>query len=1114
MQLSARRTARSDAPRRAPPPLPDRTTLRPFRSSGTSGPRRSLAVSAPSPASRPARSSSLRSSAAVLAASVAGIAAAAPTHAATADGASPAITSGASASPVSTPPASASPDGASPAAAPPSGRAAAGPLRVAPSPDGRIGAWLVAGPFKSATNGVKGRPAADALGAAPQGVDEATLRAELGAVIPTTDGASARGGKGAKDPVAWQLASSGEGPIDVRAALDARGADLVAYAAGRLHVERAGRFYLLVGADDGVRVIVDGKPVFTHDEARPERDDDDTIALDLAAGDHAIALKLHQREGGWALHVRVVDAELGAPPGAYLELPGGTLDDARALAAKLSWVSVDRGLRGDGYHPRLTVRFPEGAPLGVPLSVRARLAPARGAGEALFDVDAGQVAPEIGELVATLPALRPDEVKIDDGDFTYEVAVAGRDVKASFPARRATREAVARADRALATLRAAAVAPPAPAAPHAATGASAASSAPGSTAAPTAAASFSWIQRGTLESVQHLRDRLVTLVQHGDGDVEAQRDEAKELDQAALLLEKGRDPYAARTGPIRRAYTSPVDGQLAEYALYVPPSYRPGTRTRYPLVVALHGLNGKPMAMIRWAFGLDEKGKDQDWEDRHVPPLPPLDAFVVAPHGHGNTMYRHLGQDDVVRAMDEVIATYPIDATRVTITGPSMGGIGAAALAFRYPDRFAAAEPLCGYHSYFVRRDIVGRPLRPWERFLAEERSNALWAWNGEKIPLYVVHGTQDLPESNSGVLIDRYGALKYSVIHEHPNLGHNVWQTTYEDLKGLRWLLGQRPLDLHPSHVRFRTARLREGDDAWVHVRELAGPGAWAEVEAKVVRRDAIDVRATGAAALSFDRDDKLLDPARPVTVTIGGARIELAPDEPIALHLEGASWKAGAARHDVPWKRGEIAGPIRDAFHAPLLFVYGADDPSQTRANEEVARAWARIRGGVDVRYPVMSDAEFVAKGEPLANDRALFLVGNARSNRVLRQIEPELPIQVDRDAIVVGSDRLTGPQLGAAFIRPNPRRADRYVVVVEGVDALGTWRSLSLPDLLPDFVVYDERVGPARGQMVLGSAMALAAGFFENDWSLPSKLADPLAAAVRPAARTERDATPYLP
>ena len=39
--------------------------------------------------------------------------------------------------------------------------------------------------------------------------------------------------------------------------------------------------------------------------------------------------------------------------------------------------------------------------------------------------------------------------------------------------------------------------------------------------------------------------------------------------------------------------------------------------------------------------------------------------------------------------------------------------------------------------------------------------------------------------EENSGVLIERYEKLNFSIKHEHPDSGHNVWQETYEDLKG-----------------------------------------------------------------------------------------------------------------------------------------------------------------------------------------------------------------------------------------------------------------------------------------------------------------------------------------
>jgi predicted esterase len=937
-------------------------------------------------------------------------------------------------------------------------------VRLAPSRDGNLGAWLLLGPFRSATNGLKTRTqSAEALVRPPVGLDEAKL-----------------------DPhaPAWIIASSAEGPVDVKAALAAKESDIVAYAAATLHLQRPGRHYLMLGADDGVRMSVDGKVVLVRDDARPERDDDDIVPIELAAGDHPIVLKLHQREGAWSFRLRVLDAELAPPAEAYLELPGTHEADSRALAAKMSWISVDRGLEPSGYAPKLTVRFAEGYPLGVHLPVRVRLTtPA--ATDPLYEIALGEVLRDRGELVATLPALRGDDLaRIEDKTWAYEVDVADRKVTHAFYPRKSLREAMARLDRAIAAL-------------------------PASTASPPA-----WLARGSLESVLHLAERMTTFVAHGDVDLDAEKEEAKEIDQAAAAIEKQIDPYASRTGPVRRAYRSPVDDRLAEYGVYVPAGWKPGTTRRWPAVVMLHGLNGRPMSSLRHFFGGDDPKKEGYWEDRHaLSPWPPLDAFVITPNGHGNTMYRQLGQDDILRVLDEVTAVYAIDRTKVTITGPSMGGIGSAALALRHPDRFAAAAPLCGYHSYFVRGDFIGRPIRPWERFLAEERSNVFWAWNGQALPLFIVHGTLDLPEANSGVLIEKYTSLKYSVEHEHPNLGHNVWQTTYEELRGAKWLLS-KTRTLHPASIRYRTARLRERDVAWLHFDELAGPGVWGEVEGKIRSKTTIDLTTKGVTALHLDRDEELVDLDKPTTVTIDGTSIAFPKGEPIVLHRAGTAWVAGLAPHDSAFKHGDVTGPIRDAFHEPLLFVYGADDPTQTRANEEVARSWASMRGGIDVKYPVMSDTEFFAKNEPIANPRALFLVGNARSNKVVRALEPAFPIKIVGDALVIGAKRFTGAEVGAAFIRPNPKRLDRYVVVVEGLSALGTWRSLSLPDLLPDFVVFDGAIAPSRGQMILSAGSARAAGMFANDWSLPPSLDDPLAMTPRPAARTEPDATQHTP
>jgi hypothetical protein len=64
----------------------------------------------------------------------------------------------------------------------------------------------------------------------------------------------------------------------------------------------------------------------------------------------------------------------------------------------------------------------------------------------------------------------------------------------------------------------------------------------------------------------------------------------------------------------------------------------------------------------------------------------------------------------------------------------------------------------------------------------------------------------------------------------------------------------------------------------------------------------------------------------------------------------------------------------------------------------------------------------------------------------------------------------------------------------VIVTAPSPAGIWRALSLPRLLPDFVIYDDQVRPAAGEQLLRSAKVLAAGFFDSDWQLPADLSDP--------------------
>jgi hypothetical protein len=154
-------------------------------------------------------------------------------------------------------------------------------------------------------------------------------------------------------------------------------------------------------------------------------------------------------------------------------------------------------------------------------------------------------------------------------------------------------------------------------------------------------------------------------------------------------------------------------------------------------------------------------------------------------------------------------------------------------------------------------------------------------------------------------------------------------------------------------------------------------------------------------------------------------------------------------------------------------------------------VAEALAR-RHGPDVHYRVLADREL---GDTTESRHAVIAVGTPRDHLLLGRVAKDLALRVESNAIVVGSERHAEPGTGAIFVQPNPRHPDRYLVVVTGVDAAGIWRALSLPQLLPDFLVYGAGLAPAAGEVVLGrDARVLAGGFFDADWHLPASFHDP--------------------
>ncbi len=179
-------------------------------------------------------------------------------------------------------------------------------------------------------------------------------------------------------------------------------------------------------------------------------------------------------------------------------------------------------------------------------------------------------------------------------------------------------------------------------------------------------------------------------------------------DAHAILdaLKAGRDPFAGKSGGLRKAYRSPVDQTVQPYRLFIPAQYD-GTRLA-PLLVALHGMGGDENSMLDGYQGALKTEAQR------------LGFIVACPKGRDSaSMYRGSAEQDVLDVVAEVRRDFRIDAARIYVMGHSMGGFGSWSIAMARPDLFAALGPIAG----------GGNP-----EAMAKIRH----------IPQYVVHGDND----------------------------------------------------------------------------------------------------------------------------------------------------------------------------------------------------------------------------------------------------------------------------------------------------------------------------------------------------------------------------------
>jgi predicted peptidase len=133
----------------------------------------------------------------------------------------------------------------------------------------------------------------------------------------------------------------------------------------------------------------------------------------------------------------------------------------------------------------------------------------------------------------------------------------------------------------------------------------------------------------------------------------------------------------------------------------------------------------------------------------------------------------------VLALLDEILAQHRADASRVYLTGLSLGGYGTWSVGLKNPQRFAAIVPVCGGGQ---RRDIRTR-VRENKSVIT---SLGVWAFHGAK--------DATVPIEESEVLVNdlrRAGnEVRFTV---YPDAGHDSWTQTYANPDLYAWMLQHR---------------------------------------------------------------------------------------------------------------------------------------------------------------------------------------------------------------------------------------------------------------------------------------------------------------------------------
>lgn len=206
----------------------------------------------------------------------------------------------------------------------------------------------------------------------------------------------------------------------------------------------------------------------------------------------------------------------------------------------------------------------------------------------------------------------------------------------------------------------------------------------------------------------------------------------------------------------------PERKQVVKFWFFEPSDDSAKTEDGYPLLLFLHGGGecGDNLEVLKQygppKFCADPE-RSKTWK-----------FFTVSPQCNQGVGW---SAKQLLLLIDEVCKKYPIDRSRVYVTGLSMGGVGSWGCAALGEGKIAAVAPLCGHLSSPDAAATVKMPI---------------WAFHGGDDPVVSLERDQACVDA---VKANGNEDVKFTV---YPGVGHNCWDMTYDNPELYDWFLSK----------------------------------------------------------------------------------------------------------------------------------------------------------------------------------------------------------------------------------------------------------------------------------------------------------------------------------